>query len=227
MTLLAEDLLLLALDDDKGTVSWGQSTSLPLVLAGGVIADLALLERVRVEGKNLVVRDAAATGDDLLDDAVTAIASSKKPHDPKHWVNKLAGRSFHLHDRLIARLVSRGILREEEHKILWVFPDDRYPAVETAGEQATRDQLRAVVLTGADPDPRTAVLLSLLKAGSMEKRVFSSDEWKAAKTRVEELTETEAISKAVGQAIADATAAVIAASTAAIVASTAASASSH
>jgi hypothetical protein len=223
MTTIAEELLLLALDDDKGTVSLNQSTSLPLGLAGALLAELALRDRVHVEGKHLLVHDPAPTDDPLLDEALTTIAGSKKPHDAKHWVSKLSGK---LKERLIKRLVERGVLREEECKILWVIPSSRYPAMQTSDEAAARERLRAVVLPSAEPDPRTVALLGLVKACDLEKKVFQGDEWKRAKPRVKELLEGELYGKAVGDAVAAATAAVIASTSAATMAATVAATSS-
>ena len=48
MQTLAGDLLLLALDDDRGTVSWQRSTGLRYGLGGALLMDLAQQERITV-----------------------------------------------------------------------------------------------------------------------------------------------------------------------------------
>jgi hypothetical protein len=145
MRTLGEDLLLLALDDEGGKVGWQDSSGLPYALVGALLAELALRERITLDAKHLVVTDASPTGDDLLDEALHRMAESKKPHDAKHWVTALHGKIKHLQRRLEDRLVAAGIVRREEHRVLWVFPAQRYPAVDNAPEEALREQLRAVV----------------------------------------------------------------------------------
>lgn len=48
MTTIAEPLLLLALNNDKGTASVNQSASLPLSLAGALLTELVMRDRVHV-----------------------------------------------------------------------------------------------------------------------------------------------------------------------------------
>lgn len=223
MNSIAEDLLLLALDDEKGTIGWQHSASFPLGLAGAQIAELAASEHVFFQDKQLLVRDGAPTSDPLLDEALAMVAGSAKPHDAKHWVEALARPSHHLQGRLEEQLVEKGVLRKEEHRLLWVIPSSRFPAVDTAEEQAARDRLRAVVIAGAEPDQHTLVLLDLLKACGLERNVFSSDEWKQAKAKVKDLLAGEYIGGAVAAAIAAAEAAVTAATVATTVAASTAS----
>jgi hypothetical protein len=213
MRSLAEDLLLLALDDDKGTVSWQRSDALPHGLGGALLMDLALLDRIYTRDKQVVLGDPSPIGDEVLDDALQTIRSSDKPRDAKHWVNKLGGQKG-LREQLARRLVERGILREQEHTFLWVFHYQRFPTSDPDPEAELRGRLRDIVLTGAEPDARTLLLLSLVKACNLTDSLFSKDERKQAKRRLEELVNDEQLGKAVGGAIADA-AAVVAATVAA------------
>lgn len=225
MRTLAEDLLLLALDDDKGTVSWQRSTAVPYGLGGALLTDLAALGRVDTVDKKIVVTDPSPTGDELLDEALQTIQASKKPRDAKHWVGKLGGRKG-LKEQLARRLVERGILREEEHKFLWVFDSPRFPTSDPGPEASLRGQIRDVVIAGVEPDTRMLLLLSLINATDLTDAIFEKDERKQAKRRIKELVEGEQFGKAVGSAVSDATtAAIVAATTAATVA--AASSSSN
>ncbi len=205
MQTLAEDLLLLALDDDKGTVSWQRSSQFPHGLGGALLMDLALLERVDTVDKKIVLTDPSLTGDDVLDDALETIQASKKPRDAKHWVQKLGGQKD-LQEQLARRLVARGILREEERTFLWIFDNSRYPTSNPGPESEVRGRLRDVVLAGVEPDTRTLLLLSLVNACGLTDSLFSRDERKVAKRRIKDLVEGEQFGKAVGGAISDAVA---------------------
>lgn len=216
MQTLAEDLLLIALDDDDGTVPWQHSTALPNGLGGALLMDLVLQERIDVIDKKVAVMSAASTGDDILDEALVTIGESKRQRDAKHWVSKLGGRSG-LKEQLARCLVERGILEEQEKVYLWVFRSNRFPTTNPEVEASLRQQIHDVVLSGEDPDERTMMLLSLVYACDLGDVLFTRDERKQAKERIKHLVEDEMFGKAVGQVISDIyTVVMIAATTAAI-----------
>jgi Golgi phosphoprotein 3 len=198
---LGEALYLLALDDTRGTVGMNASSALPYGLAGAALLDLALRGRLTFAGKNVVVSDATPTGDDILDDALTAISGSQKQRSAEYWITHLQKGIPHHRDRLLARLVARGILRHEEDRILGIFPRQRYPEAEHTTEFDLKARLRSVVLAGTPPAPADALLLSLIAACRLDGTLFTGDERKVAKQRVRELTRGEAVGKAVADAL--------------------------
>jgi hypothetical protein len=226
METLAEDLLLLALDDDNGTVSWQRANALQYGLGGALLMDLALLERIDSVDGQIVPVDQSPTGDEALDTALETIRASASSHDPKHWVKKL-GSQKGIQEHLARRLVARGILRDQEHTFLWVFHERHYPTSDPGPESAVRRQLRDVVLTGAEPDARSVLMLSLVNACNLTDSVFSRDERKQTKRRIKELVEGEQFGTAVGRAVAEVTAAVAAAISSATFTTVVASGSSH
>jgi Golgi phosphoprotein 3 len=214
MITLAEELVLLVLDDDHGTVSWQRSTALPYGLGGALLMDLALHKRIVTLDSKIIVGDSSPTGDDLLDAALRSISASRRWRDAKHWV-QLLGRQKGLRDRLARRLVARGILREQAHSFLWVVHDQRFPTTDPGQESALRTLVREVVLADAEPDSRTLSLLSLVKACHLTDDLFSREERKQAERRITALVEGEPF----GEAVSDAIASVVA--TAAVASSTA------
>lgn len=230
MVLLGESLLLIALDDEEGKVGggWNTSTRLPYVLAGTLLAELALLGRVESQGKHFVVTDPSPTEDEILDEALARMVASKKPRDGTHWVNDFNGKVKHLKERLLARLVTEGTLRHEEKKVLLIFPSPRYPTSDATLERALRDDLLAA-LEGREPvDTSTAVLLSFVKAADlMGVLVPDKSQRKAAEQRVDAILKDEHLSSIAGasKAAADAAAAAVMAAT--IAATTAATASAN
>ncbi|HEY7034690.1 MAG TPA: GPP34 family phosphoprotein [Thermomicrobiales bacterium] len=213
MQLLAEDLLLLVLDDDKGTVSWPRSVALRHGLGGALLMDLALQERIDSRDKKIVSVDPSPTGDAVLDAALDTFRASTKPRDAKHWVKQLGGRPG-LKEQLARRLVGCGILREQDRTFLWVFHDHRFPTGDPGPEATLREMIRDAALGAAEPDPRTLLLLSLVNACNLAGGLFSREERKQATRRIKDLVEGEQFGKAVGKAIADAAAATAAVSSA-------------
>ena len=124
MTLLAEDLLLLLLDDATGKVSvwWGPTDTL---LGGAVLAELALAGLVTVEEKRSAWQDARvhpaaappADLDPILTDALATVG--EKERAASDLVTRL-GKG--LEARLAERLAGRGVLERREGKVLGLFP---------------------------------------------------------------------------------------------------------
>ena len=208
---LPDELLLLALDDERGTRA--HATELEPGLAGAVLLDLALRERLDVDGKVLRVLDPSPTGDAVLDAALATIAGEPKERPAKHWVSKLQKG---VREQVSERLVAAGTLRRDEKKVLWVFPITRLPAADPAPEAAVRARLDGAVLIGTTPDERTAALAALVHATNLGRTVFPGAEHRAVKKRLAELAEgqwaAEAVRRVVQEAAA-ATTAVIAATT--------------
>ena len=132
MTLIAEDVLLLLLDDTKGTVStWGRTDA---VLGGAVLAELAVTGQVTVDEHKSIWRTdqvhayepAPADLDPVLAEALAIIA--EKDRKASTLVGKI-GKG--LEGRLAARLADRGILEHPDGKRLGLFPRTTWPAADT------------------------------------------------------------------------------------------------
>jgi Golgi phosphoprotein 3 (GPP34) len=163
--LLAEDLLLLLMDDKKGKPLVG-STGLDLALAGALLAELTAMRRVdvagpdeRVKAGRLVVRNPEPTGDPILDEALRLVAGAggKKPG---LVIPKMARGVRRV---LLQRLVDRGVLRRRRRWVL-VFPVRRWPAVDPAYEQQVWRGLWEVLVAGRAPTSREGSLIALLHA---------------------------------------------------------------
>ncbi|AFY69812.1 hypothetical protein Pse7367_1523 [Thalassoporum mexicanum PCC 7367] len=185
MLSLAEELLLIAFDDDRGVVLTCDAI-LDYGLVGAVLSDLILQDRLKLELGNLVVKKNAATGDDILDSVLTQIAEAPL-QAPSKWIASLSAASEQLRDRLLERLIEQGILRREEHKVLWVISSPHYPMQDSSSESESRDRIRAAVLEGKQPDPRTTALISLVKACKLVGEVFSETELPLCDRRIPEI----------------------------------------
>ncbi len=212
-TLLAEDLLLLLLDADKGT--WSSVAPIQTVLGGAVLADLALREYVTVGEKPSVWKSAkvhadasvSPPADPVLREALERIAEKERSADD--LVDRL-GKG--LKERLADRLVERGMLERREAKVLGLFPRTTWPEADARHEQEVRRALTAVLVQGVEPDPRTGTLVALLSSidrphKAVDHEGMSSRE---VKKRAKEIAKGEWAAKAIKDAIAASTAAVVA-----------------
>jgi Golgi phosphoprotein 3 len=194
---LPDELLLLALHDEKGSVIPAAASTLNGALVGALMMELALMGRLQETPSGTVIADPSPTGDAILDEALRRIADADEPRSASYWVGRLAGRMPRLKDRLLEGLVSRGVLERRERRILWVFPSRSFPLADAAAEQQARDRLRAVVLDGQTPDRRTASLLGLVRACNLTDEIFAPHERSQAHRRVGDLTSEEAATEGV------------------------------
>lgn len=222
---LAEELLLLAYEEETGR-RIADGTSLGVGVAGSLVADLALAERVDLDGKRVTVLDSGPVGDPDLDEALARMAAEPKPRKPEWWIEHLGKQKKdgeRLPQRLLDRLVERGILRAAPHRVLGLFPTTRYAELDGSAEREIRARLYDA-FNGATPTPRTAALVALMDACDLARKVFPELDKKLLKRRAKEITDGEWAGAATRKVIQNIQAA--AAASAAVTAATAASVAS-
>jgi hypothetical protein len=195
-----EEIVLLSLDDATGDRLPMHAEAYDFALAGSLIADLAMLNRIDTDPRQLVVLDSSPTGDPLLDPPLAEIAAESKPQPVSHWLGNFSRDRSALESAALARLVERGILRLEEKKILWVFGLRRYPTIDNHERIEVRTRLGALILGDDLPDPRDAVLLSLLTASHLAQRIFPGPEFSARSERLATLAKMDLVGREVAAA---------------------------
>ena len=214
VTLIAEDLLLLLIDDATGKLVLDR-TRLERALAGAVLVELAMAERLApapqtgpVKAGRIVVLDRRPTGDGLLDEALARLAD--KPHRPARAVEKLVKG---LRQAVLTRLVDAGFVREEHRRTMGVFPTTAWPAVRAEHEAELRSRLLAVLVEGRSPDARIAAVVALLTAVDAVPKVLPVADRKALVRRARAVAEGNWAARAVREAVDAVNAAVVVAAT--------------
>jgi len=218
MITIAEQLLLLGLHDEKGSVLSSASIALPYGLAGAMILDLYFQDRIKFEDKNVHVVDHMSTGNAILDETLDVLCDATKIRDVKYWVRRIHSKVKGLNHRLADSLVEKNILEREEHRLLWVFSYNRYPTQNFAPEYDIRNSLRTIILYDQQPTEKETALIGLVKACDLVNEIFSREERKLAKKKIKVIIEEDEVGKAVSSAVSE----IKAATTAVILASTAA-----
>ncbi len=196
-----EEIVLLALDDAHGALLPMPTMALSYAVAGAVICDLALANRIDTDPDQLVLLSREPIGDPLLDRALTTIANAKTPLRVSGWLNVFSEDARNLETAALDRLVARGILRREEKKILWVFGQRRYPTVDNQERTEVRTRLAALILGDELPDPRDAILLSLLTASHLAGKIFSGPEFQGRSDRLATLAKMDLVGREVAASI--------------------------
>ncbi|MCO5971743.1 GOLPH3/VPS74 family protein [Actinoallomurus soli] len=216
MLRLADELLLLALREQDGVAMIG-SAELDCGVAGALLVELALAERVRLTDGRIVAVDSSPVDDPDLDALLARIAADGEPRKAEHWVNR--SRRDEVRKRRLARLAAMGVLEERERKVLFVRHTN-YPERDPGPEQELRARLGAV-LGGAPADVRSSALLAIVHACRLDRKAFPEVDGKVLRTRVKEITEEQWAGRAVAKVIASIQAAVMAATSAVVIATNA------
>ena len=207
--LIAEEFLLLCLDDESGRKSISDEKIDP-ALGGALLVELALMERIGITGdeqgwrqrRRVTITSTTPTDDTLLDEALDYVVAKegKKVKDlisPMTWRPMTKG----LRKKMLARLTAKGVLSQQQSLALGIFPLTRYPALDRTAEIEVRARLRSALVDGLTPTERTVALIGLLYATGHLKRALPGEDAKLVKQRAKALAEGDWAAKIVKQII--------------------------
>lgn len=157
---LAEDLLLLLFQPDSRTIA-GEGM-LFYVLAGAVLADLGLGGHVRTGTGRLGSMTVEAVADHPPADHLLRASWEYVAEKPRGVQTVLAATGPVLREPLLDRLVEHGDLRRSTRKTLGLFETSVIEEGDTRRRAGLLEEVRAVLVDGAEPDPRIAALAALL-----------------------------------------------------------------
>ena len=203
MLRFADEIMLLLLDDDGGEFVRVPEWSLQCALAGAVLMDLALENRIDTDLEQLILVDSTPVGDDLLDPTLARIAQATERHDTRYWIQHTAQHANRIRERVLERLVERGILQRRDERLLWVFQSRRYPVVDGKADREVKLRIMAVLLSDEIPDPRDIVIVCLAEACGLFRELLSRRELEHATARIEQVRKLDLIGQAVSQAVWD------------------------
>ncbi len=197
---LYEEFMLLALREETGTLQ--TSETIEYSLAAAILSELLLARRIELDRENpkkqlVNLIDPQPFGDDLLDEALEKIKTANRRASLKTWVQRLAHLKKIRH-RAAQQLCRRGILREDEGKILLIFTRKMYPEVNPMPERKVVDRLRKAIFSdAADVDPRDAVIIALAHHSHLLRTKFDKQDLRSRKKRIKDIAAGEATAKAV------------------------------
>jgi len=197
-----EEILLLLLRDEGGKFVPVPGIALDNALAGGVLMDLALENRIDTDPERLVLVDPTPVGDSLLDPTLAAIAAGEQ-RDALYWVGQTALRAAEIRREALSRLVERGVLEHDEGSFLWVFRSRRYPVIDGRAEREVKLRILGVLLSDDIPDPRDVVIIGLADACGLLPELLPKGEYGKARARIDQVRKLDLIGQATSRAIHD------------------------
>jgi len=199
---LPEEILLLALHDEKGTT--GIDGTYSYAVGGAILSELLMSRRVELDSskKKLArVVSEESLGDPLLDDCLLEVQKSKRPKSAQTWVSKFASVKDLKH-RLAMQLCDRGILKADRDKILLLFSRQVYPEIDPRPERELVERLRSAIFGESERlDPRTVVLVALADTAGLLAPVFGKKDLKTRKDRIARIVSGDLAAQATKEAI--------------------------
>ncbi len=199
---LHEEILLLALHDEKGTSSSGGFFT--SAMGGAILSELVLRKAISIsedKHKKVQLQDCAFTGDVIIDECLTMIKNEKKEKKATHWVSKFSSLKD-LKNRTARGLVAQGILKEDQDKILGLFKRTIFPEADHGPEDELRQRLHRAIFTDSEQcEGRTVVVVALSNAAQMLNSVFDKKELKHRRDRIKQLCSGELASQATKEAV--------------------------
>jgi len=174
---LAEELLLIAMDDEAGKLLASSRKNIDKALRSAILLELALRERIKFdEEKKVKVSNESSTYDKLLNDVLKFISKSPEDKSSSSWIETLQKEIKDVKKPVIDRLLQKDILRKEEQKIFWIPVSERFNNENYEKEQEIRERLHEILLRGREPEPKDIMLVNLLHACNLIGEVFKNEE---------------------------------------------------
>ena len=220
---LHEQLMLLALRDEKGTLE-SKASMYAYALGGAMLAELSLANRIRISADKKAfvdLVDRSPLGEPVLDECLAKVTNAKRRARATTWVQRFS-QVKRLRHRVAQGLCQRGILRDDEDKVLLFFTRKLYPTIDPIPERRLVERLRTAVFSDSRSlEPETVIVVALANATGLLPIHFDRKDLKRRKRHLKRITEGTMAGTAAQQAVLAAqqaaVAAVIAASSAAAV----------
>lgn len=180
---LPEQLLLLALEDQRGTLSWRAATFFEYALAGAILTELHFAGAVAMtpEGKVAAVPGAPEPASPVLAEALRMVAK-EAGLAVSAWVAALSFVPELVH-RMAEELVAKNVLEHHTGKVLLLFHRSTYPTCDLTPEKELVARLARAV-SGEATDARLEALLGLAWAADVLVPHVSAADAAAAEERI-------------------------------------------
>lgn len=209
MLSLTEELMLLALSDEKGTVVFASSQNLPFGLSLTLLLDLIELGCIDIKNDKISINDKGYSKIKFLDNALIylklKIAENelKKEFSFQKGIILLSQKYLDFQDSIIENLILKGILKREAKKFLFMIKFSQYPTLDPAPELLTRDNIYKSVLMNIKPNDKLKTLICIMYSCNLLNEVFPKKLRLTAKVKIEEYIKEEKYSKILSKVISD------------------------
>lgn len=200
-----EEITMMLLNEESGYFEPVEEWRMSCVLAGAVLMDLALQDRIDTDLESLNLLDSTPTGDELLDPILKELADA---HDDsqtiQYWVEKMALKTQDLVQQSLERLAERGILEYQEGEF-WVLTRKVKGSTQSAdgGNDEyydVRAHIEQLLFSDDIPDPRDIAIVALMDTCGIFPMMLQ-DEYDYVKERIDLLSRMDLIAQSLASAV--------------------------
>lgn len=187
MLTIAEQLLLITLDDATGQPAPLPMGVLEASLAGALLMDLLFAAKLKLSSQGLRLELKNPLEDSLLREVFAVLKDDgQDPYPVDGAIRKLASPHWDWSTKLADRLVKKHILEAHEETHFWIFKTKVYPMIEGEEERICRQRVRDLLLEEAPvTESKDLILLSLLARSGLLDQIFSLEELAKARPKIE------------------------------------------
>ena len=202
---LAEELLLITLDDESGLLLDSISPfKNHLAIAASLIMELTLKGNIDLDAKKLFVVSSVETGIPILDMALAEIVAEETPLVTTEWLKRFAKSGEDLSNQIIDSLVAKGIMEMVDRRLFWVLKTRSYSATSGIEEREVKSRIMFLLNSNEIPDPNDVLLVGLLKAVGIFNLLLSASELARLQNRIDEIANLEEINRSLSASIQEA-----------------------
>ena len=199
MITLAQELILLAIDDDGAISRAAGGPAFTIALIGACLSSLDTAGRIDVDLETVHVTSDEPTGNDV-NDQILALLASQPEQSLEHWLATLQ-LNQDLIRSLVKSLVDSGVLAMEEKRFLWVRHSRRYPPVDGEEQKEARLRILGVLLADEVPTPHDSVLIGLARVSGLLNGFLSAQQLVDLGPRLDQVSNLDLIGQIVEKAI--------------------------
>lgn len=189
MLSFAEEIYLLALDEDNGKIMPDVHPVLGTIIIGAVLTELTFLKKISTDAEHIYILDSKLTKSPILNNILKILQKShKKSARIEEVLRALMSHAKSLEELVLSELLKKGILAEVNRKILWIFEDKQYPLIDDREIANIEIRIRNLVLSNEKANPKDAALVSLLQASKLFDKILSEDEYIQYRKRIIQLS---------------------------------------
>ncbi|MXY85315.1 MAG: cytochrome P450 [Chloroflexi bacterium] len=201
---LPQELVLMLLNEESAYFRQVRGWNLNCAMVGAGLAELSLMGNIDTDMNSLQLLDSTPTGHAALDPILEAIAEDPAQHDAQYWVEVLAPRADTFIDVALDRLAEMDILQHHEGEF-WTlnhsaWQSDQFGesgAITAAG--FVRSRIARVIFEDEIPDPRDAILISLLNTCDVLRFIFELEP--QADERVQFVSNLDLLGRSISDAV--------------------------
>ena len=202
---LPQELVLMLLNEESGYFRQVPGWNLNCAIVGAALAELSLIGRIDTDMDSLQLLDSTPTGHPALDPILEVIVAEPVQRSAQYWVELLAQQAETTIDVALERLAEMNVLQHHEGDF-WTLTHSAWQS-ERVGDAAggtavefVRSRIARVIFDDEIPDPRDAILISLLSTCDVLRFIFQLEP--ESEQRIELVCKMDLIGRAIAEAVA-------------------------